>query len=499
MIRAQVIVIATGLGTVISGLPAAEISVIFNQVSGHPKSLVPAGAGLPAGTTFRMQPEINPFHNPVVSPDGTRFLMSAWANLDSIEDECYIVWTNSGASTVAREGTTFGSPTGFLLGVGDRRMGINDAGQFVFGVDTGTNPAFDEIIVKWDGSAFVLAAREGDDVPVAPSENWGGVLDSAQILADGRVAWCGINTVGTLPGLQDDFCMAGNVAAVQSGQLVGAFAWEDFTEYEFRITPDGAHWLAVGQDTFPSNAQDRIMAVDGVVQAREATILPGSGYTSPVDTSLNGCESRLCNDGSYLMRGHNMDGEGWVLRNGVLVATTDDPITPGNRETFLGFFAITGNGVGDYIVGGITNNVDLDRNSVLVLNGEQVVVRENDTVDLDGNGLENDDAYVGTVDFDACVLTDALRLVFVAQVRNAAGTSLGHMVLSKQVGPAPLCEGDIAPPGPPMGDGTVNVADLLAVIGSWGQTGDPPADINGDHIVNVADLLAVIGAWGACP
>ncbi|MCH2149342.1 MAG: right-handed parallel beta-helix repeat-containing protein [Phycisphaerales bacterium] len=43
------------------------------------------------------------------------------------------------------------------------------------------------------------------------------------------------------------------------------------------------------------------------------------------------------------------------------------------------------------------------------------------------------------------------------------------------------CEGDVT------GDGDVNVTDLLAVIGSWGDPYD------------VSDLLAVIGGWGECP
>jgi len=72
--------------------------------------------------------------------------------------------------------------------------------------------------------------------------------------------------------------------------------------------------------------------------------------------------------------------------------------------------------------------------------------------------------------------------------------------------PAPLCPADLAPIGPPAGDGVVNVADLLAVISAWGPCANPnscPADIappggGGDDVVNVADLLAVIGAWGAC-
>ena len=46
------------------------------------------------------------------------------------------------------------------------------------------------------------------------------------------------------------------------------------------------------------------------------------------------------------------------------------------------------------------------------------------------------------------------------------------------------------------GDGTVNVDDLLLVIGSWGPCSKCPADINGDGQVGVDDLLAVISAWG---
>jgi len=50
-------------------------------------------------------------------------------------------------------------------------------------------------------------------------------------------------------------------------------------------------------------------------------------------------------------------------------------------------------------------------------------------------------------------------------------------------------------------DGSVDVADILLVIGSWGQVGDgtfrPEGDVTGDCAVTVADLLAVVAAWGA--
>lgn len=52
------------------------------------------------------------------------------------------------------------------------------------------------------------------------------------------------------------------------------------------------------------------------------------------------------------------------------------------------------------------------------------------------------------------------------------------------------------------GDSTVDVLDLLAVIGAWGPCVPGTictADVNFDCTVNVLDLLAVTGAWGPCP
>jgi len=49
------------------------------------------------------------------------------------------------------------------------------------------------------------------------------------------------------------------------------------------------------------------------------------------------------------------------------------------------------------------------------------------------------------------------------------------------------------------GDGTVGVADILAIIEAWGACPGCAADINDDGNVNVVDLLEVVGAWGTCP
>ena len=69
-------------------------------------------------------------------------------------------------------------------------------------------------------------------------------------------------------------------------------------------------------------------------------------------------------------------------------------------------------------------------------------------------------------------------------------------------GSAVLLVGDAETPceGDTDGSGTVDVNDLLAVIGDWGPcSGACTGDINDNGTVDVNDLLLVIGAWGACP
>jgi len=56
------------------------------------------------------------------------------------------------------------------------------------------------------------------------------------------------------------------------------------------------------------------------------------------------------------------------------------------------------------------------------------------------------------------------------------------------------CESNI--PGDIDGDGDVDTADLLALLGAWGPCDDCPEDLDGDGDVDTEDLLILLGNWG---
>ncbi|MCP3902625.1 MAG: hypothetical protein GY715_03230 [Planctomycetes bacterium] len=60
-------------------------------------------------------------------------------------------------------------------------------------------------------------------------------------------------------------------------------------------------------------------------------------------------------------------------------------------------------------------------------------------------------------------------------------------------GPPPACPADL------NGNGDVDFADILVVIGAWGCVTCPDEDLNNNGTVDFADILFIIGMWGPCP
>ena len=84
------------------------------------------------------------------------------------------------------------------------------------------------------------------------------------------------------------------------------------------------------------------------------------------------------------------------------------------------------------MIGGVSD-APTASNGVLVLNNDRVIVREGDPVDLNGNGLPDDDAFFDTFGNDDAHLTRTGFLYIVATIRNGAGTRIGQGVFEIDV------------------------------------------------------------------
>ncbi|MCP3904804.1 MAG: hypothetical protein GY715_14345, partial [Planctomycetes bacterium] len=97
---------------------------------------------------------------------------------------------------------------------------------------------------------------------------------------------------------------------------------------------------------------------------------------------------------------------------------------------------------------------------------------------------------------DHADVTDQMRLRF--SVTDNPNNSVVEAAVDAILIRSLECD-DAGIPGDVNGDDVVNFADILAIIGAWGQCpvppGECPADTNGDTAVNFADILVVIANW----
>jgi hypothetical protein len=137
-----------------------------------------------------------------------------------------------------------------------------------------------------------------------------------------------------------------------------------------------------------------------------------------------------------MFRGGVSDGTDFVVKNGTVVAATDQPIVAGATELFddapftATFFANAINNNGQFVIGGTTNSaLGTDFDAVLVFNNQFVIAREGDPVDLDGNGLFDDNVFIDVFGNDDLTLTDDLQVHFVASLQDANNVAVGNALM----------------------------------------------------------------------
>lgn len=472
---------------------------IFTEIAASATSAPP---GIP-GAKF------DAFDRPFVSPDGTKWLITADTDGATSADELLIVGagpTRVGATILVQEGSPCPVVPGANWGILRTQAGIDDQGRFAFSADTSAATTLDEVVARYNGSTFELIAQEGAPSATEPSVVFGNLANAVHILNNGAVRFRGAGISGvaaahalfsfTDPGFGT--LLGQTSSTIPTGQLTGS----NLTVREFRtdrfvsaaLTGDTLYVASVGTAT----ATDEVVVLNGAVIGQEGFQLPIPGSVNSVFNFHGDTGSQMLSPngqffalrGAYATGTTNADRIDFVRINNDIVAETDLPIHPGSGETFSDtifgttFFINVVNDNGDYVVGGTTDEPDVNKDAVLVVNGKWVLARQGDPVDIDGNGLADDDAFINIFNNDDSFLTADRLYYFMAELRSGGGTNLGQAFLVMKA----------VIPGDANYDDRVDLDDYFDLADAF-RTGpndpawNPRCDFDGSEFIDLDDYF----------
>jgi hypothetical protein len=505
---------------------AQTLEIIYSGVPGAPaaKRAVPGipGRNFTSGTSVA-------FARMFASPNGQHWAVTALIDTGvTTTDQIVMLVSGSSAQVVAHEGDATPFDPARHWGAFDDDLGLNDSGTLAFVNNLADGATTDdELIAKYtlvagvstfDSTPYregVAAADAGVTTFIPAGAAYGINISTPVVLSNGDI--CALVQLNALTG-QIDSTNDETVYRAGVAQHRELFTnppgwpnlWDSWTAGNALYSADGSHQILDGDD---NSSFDDITTVDGVVKVQQAQIIPG--LTTATDTGATDFVW-MTPSGDWFARGNNTNvDEDWVVRNGVVIANalggaTQD-ITPANPSGELWsdtdfancFFVCTGNSVGDYVLAGVTNAA-ANRNAVLVLNGTTVLAREDDPVDLDGNGLPDDNVYIRTFGDDTAFLTDDgwlyVRITLTSDpVLGGTGPNLGYSIVRLRAftpsGCYANCDGSTTAP-------VLNVADFTCFLQKYAG-GDGYANCDGSTTaptLNVADFTCFLQKYAAgCP
>lgn len=411
--------------------PAGAGRALLSNVPGSSTSWVPGLSGVP----FQPGTGMTHFDRVYAHPSG-HWVLTALADLPAGSDECLIL----DGQLAIQEGTA--APwTGGLENCGtiDQRCAVNASGDIAFATNA-SGSTNDDYIATRIGGVWGFAAREGDLVPGLSGATLDDAIDSPVLLDDGRAGYAADGIDGVASAGVDDVLVLGSGVLLQEGlsfpvgQAGAQTAMENFDLGDYWASGDGSTWLVQGDLDGPTGRDD-VVIVGGAVVLQEGQPIPGAPFPEPIDSAgIFGVSMSAAGD--WFARG-DLDGSNldWVIQNGAVIAAGGLPVVPGSTELWDDgqfpqcFFGHAGNSYGSHLVGGTTDHVDPALDAVLVLDGTVVVARESDPVDLDGNGLLDDDVFIDAFGDDDFALLDDYRVLAVVTLKDASGIRIGQALL----------------------------------------------------------------------
>lgn len=380
----------------------------------------------------------------VRSPDGQTWAFQAPTATGGLSDEVLI--RGNGMSTMnadllAREDRPYGPMPAALLDNLDALMGIGDNGAVAISGDLDGDSTLDDVVADL-GTNSTIAQEGGDASAVFGNGVVWDLLDTAQYTTNG--IGFRATSIDGLATDKDEAIVLGNTVIAQEGGAVNGSTelWDNFDGSDSRFNADGSRHIIQG-DLTGNTASDDVVVVDGNIVIQEGSTI--GSFASPVDFISN---VRMESNGDWFAEGDNEDNQDWVVRNGQVVAATGDMIPNSgglmySDAEFAGtFFGQAGNNNGDYIIAGLSN-ADPSKDGALVFYSasnpslDGIVLQQGDAIDLDGNGILDDDAFIDTFRNDDFFLTDDLKLYALLDWISSDGLTEGQALVVVQIIPAP--------------------------------------------------------------
>ena len=447
---AAVLVFAAG-----SAVASAQVEVVFlaeGAVADHPKSLVP---GDPDGLGMKFRN----FQRSFKSPNGQRWITVATVTGPSTaQDQAIVIGQGLSATVPVVENVTADNE-GVLITLGvNVSARVSNDGHWINAVN-----GWDRVVTGGLTGVPTVVAKGNDSLGAPAGYTWAGTsFSSANLTAIGpsfvstmSFSPNGTSRMGVIGGVPTLSCPIDVPGNQSNGD---AFVMTDIDRDYFWTDSTGTRWLAKGK----VGNTNTVLVVNGSVVVQVGA--PVGGMSSTV-SSIS--DAFMEPSGDWYARGGAADGLQWAVKNGVIVARAGSPIVPGSSENFASILDVRGNGRGDYVVVGRTNNSDPDKTDVMVVNGRHLIARESDAVDLDGDGRVDPDLYLNIMD-NKMMFADDGYLYFANRLKALptgtvdAGGATNRASLMRVA----ACPGDLGKAGGLTGaDGALDNNDFIAFIG----------------------------------
>lgn len=473
-----------------------DIVLILSELATHPTS---TAVGAKDATGQPVAAQFQTISNLAISPDGTHWLARADTNQPTSENQVLVLGMGDNGAVAFQEAQP--APGGAVGEVfasifdSDTPGGFNDINDFAFSARVNLVPSGDdERVYRVVGGIATQIITEDDpvlgvdDVNADGDETLGNSVSGVHLLNDNRAGYF-VTPIGNChssryPGLFYD-----NQVHRHNGMPIGVSGanWGTINLASFYTTPDGMHWLARGR------RDDGISGPVVLVVDDAIAVQGGDVFGSVTVGTLT--QADLGADGTWAVRASintTASSPDVAIRNDVTVAETGQPIVGGTENWGDSISGIDVNDVGDYVVVGNTDVGDTALDTVVVLNGTEIVMREGDPIDLDDNGQFDDGVYINGF-FGAYTFITNDKVVWArVTLRDEENLAAGDAIIRVSVAEQVVCatiQGDAGGDGSRNG---IDVADFVDCI----LTGGVPAgscncvDYDNDDDVDFADLNA---------